>query len=484
MRMPTALTLAALAAAAGGVGSSASAAGQPRFGARVDNPWFPLRPGTTYVYRGVKDGQPSRDVVTVTQRTRAIAGARCRAVRDRLYLRGRLEERTTDWYAQDRRGNVWYFGEATAELDRRGHVTSREGSWLAGRNGARAGIYMPAHPRVGQSGRQEFYEGHAEDHFQVLSLRASVRVPYTSSKRALLTKEWTPLEPGVVDHKLYVRGIGTVLEQTVKGGSERNELVSVTPSAPSRALLASAPGPGAPLPHEPAQVAAALTGTTSELLGAVARWGGRGGPPRDVTLLALYQQRLERLLARDAALGRAVLPRVGGGIRDEVLALGGLRRLARPQPLRRFRVGRAAPASTLRRYYAEAERRFGVGWSVLAAVNYVESAFGKLRSASSAGAVGPMQFMPATWRAYGLGGDVREPRDAVLGAANYLRANGAPRRLRRALYAYNRSSAYVDAVVRYSRRIRRDPRTFLVYYARQVFVVTPGGDRRLTGPRG
>jgi len=202
--------------------------GSPGFSARVDNPWFPLRPGTVYVYRGVKDGKSARDVVTVTDRVKTIEGAPCAVVRDRLFLDRKLEERTTDWYSQDRHGNVWYFGEATAELDARGRVTTTEGSWQAGRDGAKAGIYMPARPVPGRFGRQEFYEGHAEDHFRVLSLRAAVRVPYTSSHRALLTKEWTPLEPGVVDHKLYVRGIGTVLEQTVKGGDERQELVSVT----------------------------------------------------------------------------------------------------------------------------------------------------------------------------------------------------------------------------------------------------------------
>ena len=202
-------------------------AANPSFSSRVDNQWFPLKPGTTYVYRGVKDGQPSRDVVTVTHRTKTIAGAPCVVVEDKLYLRGRIEERTTDWYSQDKAGNVWYFGESTAELDKQGHVTSTEGTWQAGRNGAKAGIYMPAHPRVGQSGRQEYYKGHAEDHFQVLSLHAAVKTAYVTSKEVLLTKEWTPLERGVVDHKLYVRGIGTVLEQTVKGGDERNELVSV-----------------------------------------------------------------------------------------------------------------------------------------------------------------------------------------------------------------------------------------------------------------
>jgi hypothetical protein len=222
------LALAVLAAAGLPGPAGSSAAPKPSdFRARVDNPWFPLRPGTTYVYRGVKDGQPSRDVLTVTHEKKTIAGAPCVVVQDRLYLRGRLRERTTDFYTQDGRGNVWYFGEDTAELDGHGRVTSTEGSWRAGRDGARPGIFMFAQPKVGRSARQEFYDGHAEDHFQVVSLHASVSVPYTSSTHALLTKEWTPLERGVVDHKLYVRGIGTVLEQTVEGGDERNVLVSV-----------------------------------------------------------------------------------------------------------------------------------------------------------------------------------------------------------------------------------------------------------------
>ncbi len=218
-----------LVAAVAGVGAhTAAPTGGPRYRAHVDNAWFPLRPGTTYVYRGVKDGERARDVLTVTNRTTRIDGAACTVVQDRLYLAGRLRERTTDWYTQDRRGNVWYFGEQTAELDRNGRVLNTDGTWRAGRDGAKPGIYMPARPRIGQSARQEYLRGEAEDHFRVLSLRAGVRVPYIASTRALLTKEWTPLEPGVVDHKLYVRGIGTVLEQTVKGGDERLELVSVT----------------------------------------------------------------------------------------------------------------------------------------------------------------------------------------------------------------------------------------------------------------
>jgi hypothetical protein len=219
--------VAAFAAGAASLGGGAFAAGPGGFADRVTNPWFPLRPGTTYVYTGVSDGQPSRELFTVTRLTKTIQGVRCTVVHDRLFLRGRLRERTTDWYAQDRRGAVWYFGEQTAELDARGRVTSTEGTWRSGVDGAKAGIYMPARPRVGQSFRQELYAGHAEDHFGVLSLNASVTVPYVSSRHALLTKEWTPLEPDVLDHKLYVRGIGTVKEQTVKGGSERNVLVAV-----------------------------------------------------------------------------------------------------------------------------------------------------------------------------------------------------------------------------------------------------------------
>ena len=192
----------------------------------VDNPWFPLRPGATFVYRGLKDGEPTRDVVRVTRATRLIDGVRCTAVTDRLYAAGHLAERTTDWYAQDLRGTVWYFGEDTAEFDAAGKVTSREGSWLSGVNGARAGVFMPAHPRVGQVFRQEYLKGHAEDRFRVLDLHASAHTPAVDSKSGLLTREWTPLEPGVVDHKLYVRGVGLVDERTVRGGDERDVLVS------------------------------------------------------------------------------------------------------------------------------------------------------------------------------------------------------------------------------------------------------------------
>jgi hypothetical protein len=229
--MKTCLVIVAAALLSAGCGSSTSApetrAPARKFVDRVDNPWFPLTPGTTFVYRGVKDDEPARDVVTVTRRTKVIQGVRCTVVRDLLYLNGKLAERTSDWYAQDANGNVWYYGEATAELDRKGRVKTTEGSWQSGVDGARAGIFMPARARVGRSFRQEYSKGQAEDHFQVLSLDSSVKVPYTSSRHALLTKEWTPLEPDALDHKLYVRGVGLVKEQTVKGGDERAVLVSV-----------------------------------------------------------------------------------------------------------------------------------------------------------------------------------------------------------------------------------------------------------------
>jgi hypothetical protein len=197
------------------------------FAPRVDNAWFPLRPGTTLLYRGRKDGEPSRDRMRVLRQRKTILGVRATVVSDRLYLGGKLEERTRDWYAQDKRGNVWYLGEATAELNPDGSIKTREGSWQAGVDGARAGIFMPAHPRRGQTGIQELLKGEAEDRFRVLSRSASVRTPAAASRHALLTREWTPLEPGVVDHKYYASGIGTVLEETVRGGDELNELVAV-----------------------------------------------------------------------------------------------------------------------------------------------------------------------------------------------------------------------------------------------------------------
>jgi membrane-bound lytic murein transglycosylase B len=253
------------------------------------------------------------------------------------------------------------------------------------------------------------------------------------------------------------------------------------------AVLA-APPPNAPLPHEPAGLAAALAARTDALHAGIDGWRGRGPMPADVELEALYQQRIFIHLTSRPRLARAVVARLRGRTRREasetLAARAALVRLTPPtrRPLRSFRTGPPAPATSLLAWYRKAERRFGVGWHVLAAVNFVESGFGKLRSDSTAGAQGPMQFVPGTWRAYGLGGDVHDPHDAILGAANYLRASGAPRDYRRALYAYNRSTLYVDAVLRYANQMKRDTRAFYAYYAWQVWVRTPAGARRLTGP--
>jgi hypothetical protein len=197
------------------------------FARQVDNPWFPLKPGTVLRYRGEDEGTPATDVLRVTQRTKRILGIRATVIDDRIYERGRLEERTTDWYAQDAAGNVWYLGENTATLKRDWTVDSRAGSWQAGVRGARPGIFMPARPRVGDGGWQEYDRGSAQDRYRVLSLRTRVSTPGAASRHAMLTRETTPIEPGVVDHKVYVRGIGTVLEQTIRGGDERYRLVSV-----------------------------------------------------------------------------------------------------------------------------------------------------------------------------------------------------------------------------------------------------------------
>jgi hypothetical protein len=185
---------------------------------RVDNPWFPLKVGTIWRYRGEEDGQAKTQVTVVTSKTKTILGIEATVVHDRVFTNGEgLSEDTFDWYAQDKQGNVWYLGENTKELDQ-GRVITREGSWQAGVKGARAGVQMPALPRVGHRGLMEFWMGHAEDHFKVTSLRGDT----------LTTKEWTPLVPGVRDRKVYRRGTGQVSEETVKGGDERFTLVSVS----------------------------------------------------------------------------------------------------------------------------------------------------------------------------------------------------------------------------------------------------------------
>ena len=258
---------------------------------------------------------------------------------------------------------------------------------------------------------------------------------------------------------------------------------------PAPAVL---PRPDAPLPREPAALARALADTTLALREEIERWRrdgdpATGPPPEAVTLLALHQQRIYRLIAPARRLGDRVLAllpaSVAGEARDTVAARRALIAIP-PSGNRRpkIRTAEPEPADRLRTHYAAAQRRFGVGWHILAAVNFVETGFGRLRNESTAGARGPMQFMPATWRAYGLGGDIRDPADAIMGGANYLHASGAPGSYRRALFHYNQSPEYVTAVLRFARRIRRDPRAFYAYYAWQVYVRRDGVVRRITGP--
>ena len=254
---------------------------------------------------------------------------------------------------------------------------------------------------------------------------------------------------------------------------------------------AAPPAPNAPLPTTAAATAQRLALATHALDSAIDDWraSGKPRPPRPLSLWALHQQRLYLALGlRRRSFGETVVVRLPGALRadarDVIAARRALVRLTPPTtlPPSAFRTGPAEPADRLLAHYREAQHRFGVPWSILAAVNFVETAFGKVRSRSSAGAQGPMQFLPATWRAYGLGGDVHDPRDAILGAANYLRASGAPGDVRRALFAYNHSALYVDAVLAYARVLRRHRQTLYTFHAWQVFVRTPGGYRRLTRP--
>jgi hypothetical protein len=191
----------------------------------VTNRWFPLRPGARRVYQGAKDGKTARELFLVTNETKLVQGVTCVVVRDTLYLNGKLEEQTDDWYAQDKQGNVWYFGEQTAELNPDGSIKSREGSWRAGLHRARAGIYITAEPRLGVDYLQEYYKGHAEDHFVAKRTNASTTVPAGSFHQLLETTEYTPLEPDVIDHKFYAAGVGVVKESS-ESGDERLELAS------------------------------------------------------------------------------------------------------------------------------------------------------------------------------------------------------------------------------------------------------------------
>lgn len=206
------------------------------FTPEVTNPWVPLKPGTRWTYRETtEDGEVVQVVVTATSTTRQIAnGITARVVRDTVTLDNQIIEDTLDWYAQDKDGTVWYLGENTAEFED-GRITTREGSFEAGVNGAQAGVIMPASPEVGMAYRQEYYRGEAEDNGEVLALHESAEVPAGAYNDLVKTADTTPLEPDVLEHKYYARGVGLVLTIDKEGGG-REELLAVThiPLAQSR----------------------------------------------------------------------------------------------------------------------------------------------------------------------------------------------------------------------------------------------------------
>ena len=193
------------------------------FGTTIDNPWLPLRPGTVRNYQGIKDATPAILVSTVTTKTKTIAGVACVVVEDVLTLAGTPTERTIGYYAQDKAGNVWYFGEDVQELNAQGKVVKSEG-WHTGTDGAKPGLIMPAQPEVGV----ELVQTATDDHSEVVSLAKPVKVPLGDYPDALLFKEWTPHEPNVLINKYYVKRIGLVRDVSVKGDNEEFQLVAIT----------------------------------------------------------------------------------------------------------------------------------------------------------------------------------------------------------------------------------------------------------------
>jgi hypothetical protein len=196
------------------------------FVATVDNRYFPLTPGTRFHYVGVRDGTAQTDDAVVTHDVKMVLGIRCTVVRDTVSAGGRALERTFDWYAQDKQGNVWYMGEDSFEL-KNGRFARASDSWQAGVRGAKPGVIMRANPRPGMVYRQEYYPpGGALDQAKVLSTNVVVRDASGAKKRALLTIEWSPVEPQL-ETKYYVAGIGELREEVVAGGHEQFRLVSV-----------------------------------------------------------------------------------------------------------------------------------------------------------------------------------------------------------------------------------------------------------------
>ena len=196
-----------------------------KFTTQITNHFFPLTPGTMYTYESLSETV----VVTVTSDTKVIAGVTCRLVRDVVTNKQLMQvtEDTLDFYAQDDVGNVWYFGEESKQLEN-GGIVGIEGSWETGRNDAQPGIVMEAAQTVGDEYRQEFAPPDAEDLAKVDSVTASETVPFGGSYTNLVeTEEFSPVEPGVIEHKFYAKDVGNIL--TVSETGERLELTNVTP---------------------------------------------------------------------------------------------------------------------------------------------------------------------------------------------------------------------------------------------------------------
>jgi hypothetical protein len=197
------------------------------FVATVDNPLWPLVPGTAFHYRGARGTVPQTDDEFVTHRMIDLIGVKCTVVRDTVSEHGRPVERTLDFYAQDKQGNVWYMGEDSFEREH-GHFAKAGDSWRSGVNGGEPGIIMPAHPQPGDFYRQEYYPpGKALDEARVLGYQGPFQVPYGSFKQALVTSEYSPLEPQT-EQKYYVAGVGEISEKVVKGHREEFQLVAIT----------------------------------------------------------------------------------------------------------------------------------------------------------------------------------------------------------------------------------------------------------------
>ncbi len=186
------------------------------------NDYYPLEPGVMTVF----EGGDERVEVTVTADTKVIMGVTTQVITDQVFVDGELLEDTIDWYAADNFGNVWYFGEETAEYEN-GQIASTEGSWEAGADGALPGIIMLAHPEVGDAYRQEFYEGEAEDVARVYAVDESVTVPKDAYALVLVTEDWSLLDPDVHERKWYAPGIGVVFEEIIQGGSGTLSLVDM-----------------------------------------------------------------------------------------------------------------------------------------------------------------------------------------------------------------------------------------------------------------